>query len=1745
MNTGATLTLSNPAADNSTLSGNITLGSHNTTTTVLLLGANDQISDTAAITFNSGTVSGQSSFLRLAGFNETVGSVSTAASPFGTASVIENLSATTPSVFTIGGSATTTFDGIIRNGAVGPGTLGITLAGTTNLTLTNTANVAGINYTGTTAIGAGTTLNMYDGNGGTIASFASPITNSGTLSLTNTNVANTVIAVNRTLAQPISGGGTLNINAGLSSITLSGANVHTGTTNINSGTLIVTNAGAQALPGQITGAGGLSQTGAGAVTVSNVTNSYGGPTSITAGPLIFQNHSLPSGSAVTVGAAGTLSILDDGSGSGGIIAYGNTFSPSSATSNLNVANNGSLNSGNTVAFGNFLVNGATLSTTTFTGANLYKVSFAGITLPGGTGNTTTLTPTTTSVSILGDVTNPMVNYGNGSFDTLALDGTSTGNIITGNISEAVGGSFANPLLGGYTRIIKQNTSTWTLSGSANSYSGITQVNGGTLVSGASNVIPLANLQGIQVSALAASNSTWDLGTNSQTLNTLGGIGTAINLAGAGTAGGPIITGGAGSVLTVNGNVTYNATNNPLGGVISVGTLDLGGGNRTFTINDSTSAAIDTQITSLVQNGTLTKAGAGVLQLTQVPTANVVLSAGTLDLGGNTITTLTLNGGTVQNGVISGAAFLKNGPGTLTLAASASTTGVTSVVVNQGLLGITANPATASLVAANFANAGATNIFAPGATLTLGGSATSLVGGGGVSFTGFAAGTNSQTFASTLIDAGANAIGGTIGGTVAVNLGPVTRNVGGTVDFTIPAGPQSATNGIIVGGSPTGGTLVTSATGAAYATAGGNDWAANSTVSANNIVSAAVAGAASASIYTTATNAATFTGNANVTVAALAATAGSTVNSIRFNTAATAQTLTLSGVNTITTGGILIGNTTSGIITIAGGTIQPGAGVGELALIVNKPNTGEIISSVIADNGATPTAVTFRGNPNGGTTGSILGLAANNIYTGPTYVTSGRLQVVTAGINTPFGTGSNAIVYVDGNADGQVYIAQNVTIANPFVVIGTGFNEVGIRRGALRLDSTAVITPTLSGPITLMGDTTIFNNAAITGAGFAAITGSIGTSVAAGSSSFTLTKAGTGVIKLSGTNSQTNTNLTAGALNVNADAALGIAGAPITFNAGSLQYQNSFLIDNTRPVVLTGAGTIDTGLLGITSTTLSNVISGAGAFTKGYATPATNSAPLVLTGDNTFTGAVTINHGWLTATTSTSLGLGAKVINIVNGTAGDPQLHLNPGAGPGIDLPANMTFTTSSNLGAVTNDSGNNIIRGAFSLTSGGGGTTLLSNAGSLTLTGGIAPIQTGRDFRLRGDGAGAISGIIANGTTVDLPVFRDGGSGTWTLSGANSYTGTTFVSTGTLKLGNPAALGALNTGLATSDNGTNVTVGGALDLGGVSNLNEIIRIADTGVSGTGALTNTGASASIGSSLAGLKASATTGITVTGATSVSLTGGGAGTGATATASIGVTAASFTITGGTTVYSVAPTVTIAGGTGATATATLTAGVVSGITITAPGTGFAGVPTITFTAGTVTTAGTNPSGAGNNTNFVLNNVAITGVGSGYTAPLVATLVNATGATLTANLAGVVMTGDSTIGGSGNITLNSVISEAGGSRALTKVGTNALTLNNAATYTGATNVNNGTLNVNGVLGSGSNIVNANAGNTNFGVSETLGALNIADGAVVTLGAPAFAAPFESNAVNSLAVQGVPEPGAATLLFGGLLTLLGMRRRR
>ena len=347
------------------------------------------------------------------------------------------------------------------------------------------------------------------------------------------------------------------------------------------------------------------------------------------------------------------------------------------------------------------------------------------------------------------------------------------------------------------------------------------------------------------------------------------------------------------------------------------------------------------------------------------------------------------------------------------------------------------------------------------------------------------------------------------------------------------------------------------------------------------------------------------------------------------------------------------------------------------------------------------------------------------------------------------------------------------------------------------------------------------------------------------------------------------------------------------------------------------------------------------------------------------------------------------------------------------------------------------------------------------------------------------------------------GNGTLVLNAANTYTASTTINAGTVKLGNASGLGnggaALQSGVvvnSSGNGGTTVSSGATLDLNGQAGVNEVITISGTGVGGNGALVNNSTTAA---SIAGGVISSLSGATVTGLSAVptvSFTGGG-GTGATAVAKLGLSAASFGTVSVTGTYTTAPTVTITGGGGTGATATVsTAGV---ITITNPGSGYTSAPTITFTGG-AGTGSPSMSATGNATAFILDTLQVTNAGSGYTsAPTVSFSSGTVTTTATANLSSVILGAAGTsIGGTGDINIGAVVSGSG--LGITKVGAGTLTLSGANTYTGTTIVNNGTVKLD-MTGTGSLAATSalTLGGGNFqvkgasaGSSQTLGAFTL-----------------------------------------------------
>jgi fibronectin-binding autotransporter adhesin len=537
---------------------------------------------------------------------------------------------------------------------------------------------------------------------------------------------------------------------------------------------------------------------------------------------------------------------------------------------------------------------------------------------------------------------------------------------------------------------------------------------------------------------------------------------------------------------------------------------------------------------------------------------------------------------------------------------------------------------------------------------------------------------------------------------------------------------------------------------------------------------------------------------------------------------------------------------------------------------------------------------------------------------------------------------------------------------------------------------------------------------------------------------------------------------------------------------------------------------------------------------------TDSKVTLTNANNSYLGATNISEG-----TGSALESVLEITSIANGGG-------NSSIGASSNAASNLRFNFGFNDTSLTTlryiGSANASTDRLFALYGNINGTNSRiesSGAGTLsfTNTGEIASGHArGRNFYLGGTNTGdnTFAPTLKDFSVTELSTFTKQGDGKWILTGNHTYTGATTVSGGTLLLGNAAALGF--GGVQTTATGaTTVASGFTLDLKGTTGINEPITLSGTGIGANGALINSaGTPAIIGDGIAGLAVAATgsgSGFSTVPTVAIS----GSGTGATATASLGLTTASITsiTNGGTASWAVNDTLGISGGGGSGAIATVTSvngsGQITGLSITNAGYGYTAAPTTLFK---ITGAGTGtPTITGNATNFTVGGLAMTAAGSGYTGTPTFSF-NGSAATVTPTLSSVILAADSSVGGSGDITINAVVSESVAGRALTKVGAGTVELTNTNTYTGATTVAEGTLalGVTDCLEDTSNVViGAGALNAGAGFTDTAGTLDCTGAATINLGDSSSKLAFaNSNGVGgdwagTLTITGTFVPGNGT----------------
>ncbi|MBB6428191.1 T5SS/PEP-CTERM-associated repeat protein/autotransporter-associated beta strand protein, partial [Sphingopyxis sp. JAI128] len=306
----------------------------------------------------------------------------------------------------------------------------------------------------------------------------------------------------------------------------------------------------------------------------------------------------------------------------------------------------------------------------------------------------------------------------------------------------------------------------------------------------------------------------------------------------------------------------------------------------------------------------------------------------------------------------------------------------------------------------------------------------------------------------------------------------------------------------------------------------------------------------------------------------------------------------------------------------------------------------------------------------------------------------------------------------------------------------------------------------------------------------------------------LVKTDAGTLVLTGANSYTGgTAVNGGTLRISADTNLGDAAGGLSVNGGTLHTTAD--LGSARAVDLAGAGTFLTD--GGTTLTLGGAVSGAGALTKDGA------GSLLLTADNIYAGGTTIAVGTL------QLGNGGTSGSIIGDVVNNAALVFNRSDA--------VTFAgLISGTGAFTQaGTGTTILTGASNY---GGGTTI--SAGVLQLGAGgtsgsiIGNVLNNGALAFNRSDAVTYAGLISGTGTL-----TQAGSGTTLLTGANSYTGTTSVSAGTLLINGDQSLA---TGLTSVASGA--TIGGTGTIGGSVNVADGGTLA-AGSNGVGALTING------------------------------------------------------------------------------------------------------------------------------------------------------------------------------------------------------------------------------------------------------------------------------------------------------------------
>jgi len=704
----------------------------------------------------------------------------------------------------------------------------------------------------------------------------------------------------------------------------------------------------------------------------------------------------------------------------------------------------------------------------------------------------------------------------------------------------------------------------------------------------------------------------------------------------------------------------------------------------------------------------------------------------------------------------------------------------------------------------------------------------VLGGGKLWVSGRNTGTDavSQTFNNTHLLTGRSYVTVTQGtaatGTV-VNLGDITHVPGGVLEFTLPAGVQSLTNGV----------TTTTANDASGILGGwaivGTDWAVKDTagIAIGNVV-AASSGAYTA--YTSGDIVSSTTSNLLINNGAVSITTASgitDINTLMVRNDAGNSNAAVSRVIDIAAGEILrlgangsIWNQGSFVTsTVPNLIIGTGNNVGVLTaggapdtageIVLNNSGGGEmVIRSSIQDNGTGAVTLIRTGS------GNQVVLSGTNTHSGGTILTQGRTR-----FDNVLALGSGPVTVVAG---GQLWLNSAGTYAQNFFLSGTGYGEGNVP-GAIRFSG----GQNLSGQINLVGDTRV---GAVNAGTATTLSGKITGDYALDLSGFS---GGTNVIIVSNSTNDFSGNFS---LNTN----LGITPAAFSnTNIVTVRLGASEVIPNglhKGNLVLSGGnsgGTTTLDLNGYNETVNSLIsygthssitITNSAAGTTSTLSIGDNHSTAIVTdtaaSSTFFGGAIKDNGTGLVALTK--IGEGTQTLTGANTYSGITTIS------KGI-LQAGATNTLSANSDLVLADDPTAVLALTDGIADYSQTIKSLSGGGTVNLgTIAAADTQTTPGTRLT---TGSDADTTYRGNIVGTGGIVKQSTGRLILSGSNTYVGTTTISDGTLQIGDGGTAGTLGSGAVINE--------AAL----VFNRSDTLDVDNT-ISGAGTLTQSGSGTTV-------------------------------------------------------------------------------------------------------------------------------------------------------------------------------------------------------------------------------------------------------------------------------------------------------------